>query len=349
MTNSIWWNKISNSSRLIQDITDDLIGRKSVILCIGNEFPFYDEFKAVLMDKLSRNDARNTVTEIELEGNCNDVGKYFLEKYCSPDMRSGYFPRKNYSAASYLSECTGFQLNGSIVWIRNIQHDNIAGWCRFIKDYNDQNANIGKAIFLLELKNYSGHHIKSKNCKVISADNYYSEFDYYVYCFLLAAEIKNCNDEMKRYIAELVCKLCCGKVELCCEMFKHGLDVAKNTCVSVRNVLGEDALTENEITAIVWQVQNKLIFPVLEQFRRNLVENHMWEIKQHLPFRTPYGQEITDPFNLDLGNIKKMHKDNSIGLSPEEEETMSKYIEIRNNLAHMKPTKFDKLKYCINM
>ena len=349
MANSIWWTKISNSSRLIQDITDDLIGGKSVILCIGNEIPFYDEFRTVLMDKLSRNDARNTVTEIDLEENFDDVGEYFLEKYCSPDVRSEYFPRKNYSAASYLSECAGFQLNGSIVWIRNIQQNNIAGWCKFIRDYDGQNTNIGKAIFLLELKNCFGYHVKSKNCKVISADKYYSEFDYYVYCFLLAAEIKKCNDEMKQYIAELVCKLCCGKVELCSEMFKYGLDVAKNPCASVRAVFGKDALPENEITAIVWQVQNKLIFPVLEQFRRNMVEKHIWEIEKRIPFRTPYGQEITDPFNLDLGNLKKMYKDNAICLSPEEEKTMLNYIEIRNNLAHMKPIKFEKLKYCINM
>ena len=347
MANSIWWTKISNSSRLIQDITDELISRKSVILCIGNEIPFYDEFRAVLMDKLSRNDARNTVTEIYLEENFDDVGEYFLGKYCSPDVRSGYFPRKNYSAASYLSECTGFQLNGSIVWIRNIQQNNIDGWCKFIKDYDDQNANIGKAIFLLEIENYSGHHVKSKNCKVISADKYYSEFDYYVYCFLLASEIKSCNDEMKRYIAELVCKLCCGKVELCPEMFKYGLDVAKNPYVSVKAVLGKDALPKNEITATVWQVQNKLIFPVLEQFRRNLVENHKCEIGNHLPFYAPYGKKITDPFDLDLGNLKKMYKDKSISLSPEEEEIMSNFIKIRNNLAHMKPIKFDYLKYCI--
>ncbi len=346
MSDNIWWTKISNSSRLVNDVTNAVLERKPVILNLDIDIPFYNDFIEIVKEKLLINDAQNPIKQIDAGTWENGTGaaELLLRKYCGKSVRDKYFPRKDYSPAQFLADSSGFQLNGYTAWISNIPAKSINGWYQFIREYYGRKSDVNKALFVLECTKYSVPPAKIKNCVVVSSKDYYSEFDYYVYCFLLAAEIKGCSMGMRQYIAELMRGFCKGEIELCSEMCGYGIRIAESPEEVLKLVRNGKVTSENEISAAVWKAQIKLLFPIVEQFRRELVEKHLREIESALPFCTPFGTSINEPFHLDLGNINTMCYDGSVQLNTEEKNLIQLYIDVRNDLAHMRPASFENLR-----
>lgn len=346
---SVWWKKINNSTRFIHDITSSLLENQcSVILNADVCIPFYCDFIEAVKEKLLKKDARRAFKEIDMNDyNSLNAEDFLFENFCTEEKKGDFFPKKSYTKANFLSEHGIYKLNMCFVWVRNIKEENMQSWLDFLMDYS-KGSSYSSAIFILELSGKINIP-DNPDCYVrLSADDYFNEFDKYVYCFLLAAEIKNITSEIKQYIAELASVFCSDKIELCKELFECGLDFAVNPQETVKRIFDSETFNENEADAVVWRIQNKMLFPLFEQFRRKIVDEHYYEIDKCLPLTLPYCQPIDKPYHLDLGNIKLLCDDNTdFYLKHDDYELLCKYRDIRNDLAHMKPVTFEELQQCL--
>lgn len=346
MHKSIWWKKINNASRFIHDITAPLLAKQSVIIYNNEIIPFYDEFKERIIDKLSRKDSSNSLKNINLSDfeDINDVADFLLKQYCSKDVQDDFFPKKDFSKAEYLSECTSFQLNYSTVWVKNVSGNLANEWINFIKKY-EKNSPYYKATFIIEIKDTPSDLNNNTIPNSLYSEDYFNKFDYFVFCFLLVSTFPDISHELKQYMAELVASICRNKIELCAELCEYGIDFIKKPHEILENILG-DEYHEMEINSLIWQTQNSVVFPLLESYRRMIVDDYIDAIKSAMPFKATYGIEINEPYELDLGNILSLHTQVKISLEKDIYQDIKKLHDIRCSLAHMKPINYDDMFLC---
>ena len=104
--------------------------------------------------------------------------------------------------------------------------------------------------------------------------------------------------------------------------------------------------SQGEISKCLWRAQIKYMFPVLESYRCELAERWKNMLSLELPFTVPYGETITSAEELELANIYYINRTRQF-LLPSEKDKLKKFIEMRNDLAHMKPTSYDNVMLCL--
>ena len=57
------------------------------------------------------------------------------------------------------------------------------------------------------------------------------------------------------------------------------------------------------VETAVWKAQIKLVFPELEDFRRNLVQKYSDKIKNYLPITSSSGERIDKPSDVEIGQL----------------------------------------------
>jgi hypothetical protein len=90
---------------------------------------------------------------------------------------------------------------------------------------------------------------------------------------------------------------------------------------------------ESEVRARIWQAHLSVIFPVLEDFRRKFIEYY----KNLLPLPLPngFGDEISDPFQLELSTLKWVVDRQELRIRGKHRHMLKLAHQMRNCLAHM--------------
>ncbi|MBR2283450.1 MAG: hypothetical protein IJ874_03380 [Ruminococcus sp.] len=334
MNNNVWWTKIANAARLISDVTDSVSDRHSVILVYSDDIPFYDDMFETLHKTISSTDASSRFTEIDSSQITTDVESYMFDEFFAASAGE-YFPTPNNSRTRFMAENISSDLISTNIWLKAESPVQLEMWRKFLTEYNSYCKKGRNAVFLLIMKDNGKSWGNIKNTRILRYEDYISQYDKYIYCMLEAAELKDCTPEMKKYIAELAIGLSGGDMEKCRDILGFGKQLISETFGVCRTVIPK--MDERGVKRVKWETQMKLVFPILEKYRSQLLDLYLTDIKKAIPFTTPTHEVIEDPFELDLGNLKQICDNGYFKMDDKKYKKLVFFKDSRNDLAHMKP------------
>lgn len=344
MQGNIWWLKLANPRRFVDSIVTTAKEGKSIILSMPQVIPWEADFYETVQLELERAFPIKLFKYVDDVG--NDVGKFFLDRFCKEEKRLQY--RGNKSYAKFLGESDDITLHDRVLWVKNFPVELYNDCLNFISEYYMCRGNKNAAVFIFEIRDKDVHNASRKHLVNISFESQISDYDKYSFCTILAAEA-NCDTAVRPYLADLVSLVCKNDIELSAECVVSwpvfindpvkGLErICENRCRSN----GEQYLLnvdEGEIEGSIWEAQIRNVFPILERYRMKFIASNREKIASILKSHDIHNAEsevLSDPLDVELGTLCYMSASGLLQLTPPVNSELHAYKEARNALAHMK-------------
>ena len=334
----IWWEQLNSPSRFIRDAAEKLSGGKSVIMCLPRHIPWARTMREVLEKRLRRSGTLS-LKFVDAENISDKPPEFVFKEFCEDKNR--FRPARKSAHAKFMAEREGISLNSSCIWIRNANAAQVEEWLSFIIDYHGFLKGRRGGVFLLEADddlNFGG----KAGVEVFSYAERISDYDSFAFNIFIAAEFGKDNHLMKQYLAELVSALTEGDVEFGAACIKRGENFLREPAVVFENILSTDKFTSpktaEDIDRAIWMTQLKLIFPLVETFRRNFIKQYADQIKNTPPF-------YSEPEEVEIGHLYGQFNNNQRRkfIGELDANDLEFYREVRNKLAHLKILPFDEL------
>ncbi len=324
-TSEIWWKQITGARNFLQKTADTLASGKSVVIRLADSMPWLDDMREILTEFLNKKfGGRKAVREID-SSFVDEPAISVFENFCSEDVKSELIPIDEDAYVKFLAERDDIILNDVCLWIRGASDAQAAKWYDFIADYHKFG---GKGLFLLEtgaaceLGGRAGVEIFSFETEV-------SEYDCYAFNIFLAAQFGTGDKFTKRYLAELASNATGFDVERGAQCIKCGNDFLNAPEKFLTNKSRE------EVKRAVWVTQLKLIFPLLEIFRRDFVKKYEPLLENFMPYHMSGGKIIHTPDEAEFGELFSILINEKWRINSDDWETLKNYREARNKLAHL--------------
>lgn len=342
----IWWEKTEGARKFLSTTTEILAGGRSVVLRLPEHLPWRETMRAVLKQMLWEN-LSGDICEVIAPDIDETPQKYVMDNFC--ENKAGFRPYGDEPYAKFLAESNDISLNTACLWIQDADEIQADAWFKFIAGYHSFLGDKRGGVFLLETAdNFSGH--GDRGVEVLSYDRELSEYDSFAFNILLTSEFCRGNNLMKQYLAELVTCLVGSDVELGAACVRRGDDFLKSPRRVFDDILNEENFssnkTEEDIDFAVWLTQLKLIFPLVETFRRKLIKNYHAAISDALPCDYGYGdkkERIETPEQAELGALMHLVNEKRLRFSKFDWDELISYRYVRNSLAHLKTLSFDEV------
>ena len=275
-TEDIWWKRLSNPVNLVDSIVDSLIENRSVVVVHRMEIPWEDTFRGAVIDSFSlyNSSMRSKYHLIEKD---TDPGVFLMEKYCTIEEQGRYW-KPSGSRAKFLAESktTSLNRNHLLLDIKGTAQE----WIDFIDEYSSYfPPDDEHGLFILFTND-----LNIKGTKYI--DRYYydekvSSFDSLLLCMTVLSGQK-CNTSIKQYISEIAVSIAGKNVECAGRLAEYGEELAKRPYDIASSVLSNEEKPHDvdELIIALWQAQIKVMFPILEQFRLQLITKHEKQIER---------------------------------------------------------------------
>ncbi len=352
MTGELWWNRLVNSVRFLEDIQDCLEENKSVILLLDTDTPWTD----IMIETLTRNlseyiDAGKgkSFETIDLSTEDGASPGELLEKRFRPDSKSDrYWPTKHGCEEIYLAQQRNTPLNRRYVYVTEIPQNQINDWVTSVNKYLDNCPdNEEHGVFILIVK--STGIIPSKHLTTFKYSDYISDYDCMMLCLTLLSDL-SCGRTEKMYLAEVASNIAHNHVELASLLVSEKLELLMDPEAVTRRVYSLSGIEVGDLSETVhravWEAQIKLIFPKLENFRAEIIRKYETKLEQFLPIRSSNNDRIEKASDLEIGQLFYVCKDNrdSHIVDQVELDTLRKMRDARNTLAHMEILSYKQLK-----
>ena len=329
----IWWEDLNGPRRFLVEAAEILSGGRSVVFCLPERVPWLKIMRDVLEKLLRR--GTQTINVIDAENISDEPQEFILKNFCA--NKDGFRPYSKKAYAKFLAESTGIALNDSCLWIRKASPAQVEQWFAFIADYQNFLAGKRGGVFLLEAGD--DWSVKS-DVAILSYTKAVSAYDSFAFNIFAAADFANENHLMKQYLAELVSALTEGDVEFGAACIDKSSDFLKNPDEVFEDLLWEGKFTSgkstDDIEQAIWMTQLKLIFPLVETFRRNFVRRYEEQIKNTPPF-------ISTPEEVEIGQLYGLFNQRRWLIDESDADDLEFYREVRNKLAHLRVLPFDEL------
>ncbi len=332
----IWWEETGGPRRFLDSATEFLADGGSVVLCLPKNLPWRDTMRETLHKLLDDKFSTTRMTEtVDAKKIPKTPPKYVLENFCA--NKSG-FKLYDKAHAEFLATRRNIALNDRCLWIRNASDAQADEWFSFIADYHGFLANRRGGTFLLEAgANFKG--TSTDGVKILAFDKEISDYDCFAFNIMLAAEGGK-NKLMKQYLAELVTRLTERNVELAAACMNCRDEFINNPHDVFKRILLEGnftyAKTYEDIEQAIWVTQLKLIFPLIEDFRREvLLKKYYREISVALPCDSAWQEKIERPEQAELGILIHLVNMGKLWFQPPDWKELLYYRDLRNKLAHL--------------
>ena len=329
----IWWEDLNGPRRFLGEAAEKLSCGKSVVLCLPNRVPFEKSMRDVLEKLLLK--GTQSIKVVDAEKISSEPQEYVLKEFC--DDKDGFRPFNKGAYAEFLAKRTGIALNSSCIWIRNASPAQVEKWFSFIADYQNFLGGKRGGVFLLE----AGEDFTAKSgVEILSYADKISGYDSFAFNIFAAADFGNKNRLMKQYLAELVSALTEGDVEFGAACIAASDDFLKNPEEFFSNILWEGKFTSgkstDDIEHAIWSTQLKLIFPLVETFRRNFIRRYEEQIKNTPPY-------YSAPEEVEIGQLYGLFNQRRWLIGESDGDDLEMYREVRNKLAHLGTLSFEEL------
>ncbi len=328
----LWWNRLVNSVRFLDDVKDILMDGKSVIMNFSDEIPWLDIMTYTLEQQLDfMTDTRSF--EIHDASKIQESpGKYLFERFCSESERKKYWPDKSYEY--FLAKNDNTPLHRRILCITGINSGNAVRWQKTVNEYLENRDSEERGVFILIVQGASTY--ESGLIGNVRYSDYITDYDCLMLCLTMLSSAK-CSSIQKQYISEIAGNIAKNNVETAGILATAGLSLAENPFATASEVLHENNISVDNlyerVTTAVWEAQIKLVFPRLEDFRRELVQKHYDKIQKQLPITSSSGERVEKANEIEIGQLFYICKKDRI-LDKNEFDLLCKMRDARNLLAH---------------
>ena len=340
-TGMLWWSRLVNSVRFLDDVKDALFEGKSVIMNFSGSIPWYDDMTEVLEQKLSYITDTRSIIYDNVSSVREEPGKYLFMKYFSESERRNYWTDKSYE--QFMAENDNTTLNHRILCITGINSGNAADWIKTVSEYLEYRNSEERCIFILFVQqiNTTG----SKLISNIQYSDYISDYDCLMLCLTLLSSEK-CNSIQKQYISEIASNIADNNVEIAGLLAKEGLNLAEDPFGTASETLRNNDIIITDLSErvekAVWKAQIKLLFPVFEDLRRGLVQKYADKIQAYLPVTSSTGESIDKASDAEIGPLYFICRMGKF-LEKKEFELLGKMRNARNMIAHLDILSYDEL------
>lgn len=341
---NVWWKQVTKANLFIKEAINTLLDDQSLVLCLSDHLPWPETMRELIMDGVNTANFDRTIRLMDASEAEGDPGAYLLRNYCSADLRSKYRPGKG-GYAKFLAECEGSTLSGAYIWIKNASPTEVKAWNSFIGDYLSYLGKRSGGVFLLEAGG-EGEISRKKNLRVMVYEKEIGAYDAFVFNLLLAAEYAG-SVYGKQYLAELASLVAPESLELGGECIRRGeafLSDPFGVYSQLAADFGVSSKSRDEIDRCMWTAQIKLVFPLIEEFRRKFIKRRSSFIAGSLPHPDTAGHIIDDPKEVEIGMLNFLASKDQWPLNHGEWEGIKVHHEARNILAHMGTLSPDRLK-----
>lgn len=340
-TGELWWSRLVNSVRFIDDVKDALLDGKSVIMNFSGNIPWYDEMTEILEQKLSFMTETRSIIYDDVSSITEKTGEYLFKKYFSTNERNNYWPNKSYE--QFMAENDNTTLNHRILCITGINSGNAASWLKTVSEYLEYRNSDERCIFILFVQQANTN--ESKLISNIQYSDYVTDYDCLMLCLTLLSSEK-CSSIQKQYISELASNIASNNVVIAGMLAKAGMSLAEDPYGTASEILRDNDIKIMDLSEVVetavWEAQIKLVFPRLEDLRRNLVQKYSDKIQKYLPITSSSGERIDKPSDVEIGQLFFICGKGKF-LDKTEFDLLSNMRNARNLLAHRECIGFDML------
>ena len=333
----IWWEDLNGPRRFLSDAAEKISAGKSVVLVLPRCVPWLPKMREVLEKLLRR--GTQSIRAINAQNISAEPQEYVLKEFCA--KKDGFRPYSKKAYAKFLADSTGIALNDSCVWIRNATPAQFDQWFAFVVDYHSFLGGKRGGVFLLEVDdgwNFTG---KTVGVEIFRYADKIGDYDSYAFNIFAAADFSDENRLMKQYLAELISELTEGDVEFGAECINRSEKFLNDPDEVFNDILWEGKFTSPKTTAeieqAIWMTQLKLIFPLVETFRRNFIRKYEQQIKDTPPY-------YSVPEEVEIGLLYGQFNQRRWLLSGNDGDDLEFYREVRNKLAHLRAVPFDEIK-----
>lgn len=344
-TGKMWWKTMINPHRFINDISESVLDDKSVIVNLPDNLPWEQEF----MDELAENLEQSTKTirnsDVSSVGN---AGEFLLGKFCSKQQKDEYWaPRQ--TPEEFLATNPVLTLNHQIVILDGISDKNAAMWEKSVSRYMsscDEQKEHG--VFVLLSK--ANKPIKSLNpgLQSFSCSEYVNGYDNLMLCLTIVSDLK-ISDWKKQYIAEAANLISGGNCELAGTLAEKGEQLIMSDFPDISELLkgkSNESFSElfEKFKAAMWEAQIKIVFPIVERFRKKFIRKYDNSIKHYLKINNKIeGKIIKSPDELEIGHIYHMCGEHKFA-EKVDFDMVCKMRDARNSISHWNPISYKELK-----
>lgn len=343
-TGELWWNRLVNSVRFLDDVKDVIMDGKSVIMNFPDEIPWKEEMTVSLEQQLAfMTDTRSfEVHDAARAG--GDPGKYLFERFCSESERKKYWPARDKSHECFLAANNNTTLNHRIICVTGINQQNAASWLKSVTEYLEHRGDGARGIFILAVQGINTN--ESALMGNVRYSDYVTDYDCMMLCLTLLSSAR-CSSAQKRYISELAGNIALNNVKTAGQLAAAGLELAMDPYVTACEVLSEEGALppglRDRVQSAVWETQIRFVFPQLEYMRRDLIHKYGARIQQYLNERGSAVTGSNKASDLEIGELYYICKGSRLIEKPDFEQ-LKKMRDARNFLAHMDILTYDMMR-----
>lgn len=346
----IWWGQIGNSLRLLSQVAENLRDNRSVILRIPERFPWRERFYEQIDIRREGFSMDRRLQRVRWETG-GDPGAFVLRELCPRKVQAEFWPGQ--TVGEYLGSRRDLALCGIDVWVQGLHsREDLIRWASFVAQYETAAQALDhRASFLLEYDGPS-HASAAMPSIVYQVEN----CDCRVFCLEMAAE--RSEEPLRSYQAELALSIGGEDPEFCAALLEEGELLTRNPLEAVQEAIRErrasdgrrfPELSDSAAASAVWLAAVVLLFPALERFRIHFIARHEEEIAKFLPISNSNGDEVTEPFDLELGPLFYVVHSAGYAFSPAEVDRIILCRKVRNLLAHNKPVPYEDVRAVLEL
>lgn len=363
-----WWNNITGAHVVVTKVADALLENKMVILKVPSDLPWRYSMRSSMHTAFQeRTDARDVVIEpidvVDDNPDGLEPGRFLLQRYASSAVAKGYRERSSVSIQDYIAQKD--VIKNRILWVKGLDASDAKKWIKFCKGFTPKTA--AEGLFVLEIHEKIDPP-ESRFIELIDFSNYVSSYDVQLFnSFVLDNEESGSykTDAWKKYISATSAMVCDVDAEVS-ELLLRDVDFRKESAIDgIARIAempefsrrGAEEGSEHvlwyyrnnktaELKHRIWASQVQVLFPIIEMERIEIIERYRQAIDETLQnnYVTQYGEQITDPMEVELGSLCYLMSHRQHGESyaymlyiPDEtdRERIKFLHECRNLLAHV--------------
>ena len=346
-TGELWWNRLVNSVRFLDDIYDELMDEKSVLLLFDTDIPWQDIMIETIEQKLADRIDNRTLDTHDVS-KVDSPGNYLMERYCSKDERKKYWPTTHGSPEKFLAQNRMTPMNKRFVCITGIKSDQTAKWVSSVKEYLencDQSQEHGIFILIGQGTGVAA----AKQITAFRYSDYVTDYDCMMLCLTMVSDL-SCSRAEKMYLCETASNIAHNHVEQAALLVSEKLSLIQDPVVTASEVYHENGIKvtniQETVRMAVWEAQIKLVFPKLENFRAGIIRRSEEKLQDYLPIRSSSNDIIARASDLEIGQLYYLCREHRVSkiVDNTELDMLRKMRDARNTLAHWETLSYDQLK-----
>ena len=357
----LWWSRIANSVRFLNDVQAVLMNEGSVLMQFEEGIPWEEILLETLEQKLGYATDDRTFKQYDVSGE-PDAGAFLKKKYIDTSPDNAYWPTTHGSPERYLAQDRTNTLNRRYVCLTGIRQAQAEMWRDSVTEYlrHCENGQEHGVFILLTEGSGSEKAESSLNAEedgktaeellnVFRYAEYANDYDCMMLCLTQISELK-CSKAEKLYLSEVASSIAHNRAEHASMLAAAEQKLLMDPVGTAREVFDSFGIKVTNLSkavkAAVWEAQIKLVFPRVENFRADLINQYKDRLKKRLPIYGCNKQKIYDVWDLEIGELFFVCKGNNAGgvVPTAEFELLRKMRDARNKLAHWDTLRYEELK-----